>query len=90
MSGYNYSYRVYKKYYVDIFEYYEDTSFTRAFIYRKHSIGRDLIEIIDFPNETDKSHILEEAGKFIKELEVLITPKKIKKKVEASSKEAVN
>lgn len=80
MSGYNFSYRIYKKYIVDIFEYYEDTNFTRAFVYRKNSIGRDLIEIMDFPPETDMEEVLERAGDFIKALERLLSPARPRKK----------
>jgi|GEM_PF-1803175 len=79
MSGYNYSYKVFKKYVVDIFEFYEETSFTRAFIYRRNSVGKDLIEIKDFPNGTERDEILKEAAKFITSLEKLIAPLKIKK-----------
>lgn len=79
MSGYNYSYKVFKKYVVDIFEFYEETSFTRAFIYRKNPVGKDLIEIIDFPNGTERDEILKEAAKFIRSLEKLIAPLRVKK-----------
>jgi len=74
MSGYSFSYKIYKKYIVDIFEHYEETDYTRVFIYRKNSVGKDLIEIMDFPTHTEKSVILDDAAVFINELEKLISP----------------
>lgn len=80
MSGYSFSYKIYKKYIVDILEHYEETDYTRVFIYRKNVIGRDLIEIMDFPTHTEKSVILDAASKFINELEKLISPARFSQK----------
>ena len=77
MSGHNFSYKVYKKYVIDIIEHYEDTSFTRAFIYKKNSLNKDLLEVIDFPNNTEKTYILEKASEFVNALEKLYYSTKI-------------
>ncbi|WP_372713159.1 hypothetical protein [Ilyobacter sp.] len=79
MSGYNFSYNIYKNYIVDIFEFYEDTSFTRAFIYKKNYLGRYLVEIKDFPMGTEIDTVLTESEKFITALEKLINQLKTKK-----------
>ncbi|WP_319370056.1 hypothetical protein [uncultured Ilyobacter sp.] len=89
MGGYSFSYNVYKNYIVDIFEFYEDTSFTRAFIYKKNYVGRDLVEIKDFPMGTEVDSILKESEKFIIALEQLITPLKIKKVKQKSTAKVI-
>lgn len=85
MSGYSFSYKIYKKYFIDIYEYYEDTDFTRAFIYRKNIVGKYLVEIIDFPIHTEKSEILDSARIFINELETLISPVRFKRRKDLKS-----
>ena len=79
MSGYNYSYKIFRKYVVDIFEFYEETNFTRVFIYRKNSVGKDLVEIMDFPSNTERGDILNKAAEFIRALENLLNPLKGRK-----------
>lgn len=86
MSGYTFSYKIYKKYIVDILEHYEETDYTRVFIYRKNPIGRDLLEIMDFPTHTEKSVILDDASAFINELEKLISPAKFSQKLSRKKK----
>lgn len=90
MSGYSFSYKIYKKYIVDILEHYEETDYTRVFIYRKNVVGRDLIEIMDFPTHTEKAVILDAASKFINDLEKLISPARFSQKRSKKKKGLLN
>ncbi len=90
MSGYSFSYKIYKKYIVDILEHYEETDYTRVFIFRKNVIGRDLIEIMDFPTHTEKSVILDAASEFINELEKLVSPARFSQKIPKKKKGILN
>ena len=69
MSFYAFEYNLPKGYFLRILPYYEETDLTRAFLYRGRRYGQTLIDVRDYPNDTPKLKIVEEAVDFIEELE---------------------
>jgi len=68
MSGYVFEYKI-KKYFLEVTENFEDTDITRVFIYVSKTLGKNLIEVMDFPYQTDKLTILNKVNDFLKEFE---------------------